>query len=92
MRILNLLLLLALMLPGASPAETVCLTIYNDGISCPGNCDAHVVFHTSFMERAALTEREPPGKDFFLRHAVLAPSLAAMAYRLLVFEWAYCTL
>lgn len=45
MRILNLFLLLAIMLPAAGPAKTVRLTIYDDGISCPGNCDADVVFH-----------------------------------------------
>lgn len=28
-------------------AESVRLTIYNDGLSCPANCDAHVVFHHS---------------------------------------------
>ena len=26
-------------------AETIRLTIYDDGLSCPGGCDAHVVFH-----------------------------------------------
>ena len=28
-------------------AETVHLTVYDDGRSCPGDCDAHVVFHSS---------------------------------------------
>jgi hypothetical protein len=28
-------------------AETIKLTIYDDGLSCPGGCDAHVVFHPS---------------------------------------------
>ncbi len=30
-----------------SSAETVRLTVYDDGMSCPGECDAHVVFHPS---------------------------------------------
>lgn len=29
----------------ASFAESIRLTIYDDGLSCPGNCDAHAVFH-----------------------------------------------
>ncbi len=28
-------------------ANTVHLTLYDDGLSCPGDCDAHVVFHSS---------------------------------------------
>lgn len=28
-------------------AELIRLTIYDDGISCPAGCDAHVVFHSS---------------------------------------------
>ena len=27
------------------PAATMSATIYDDGLACPGNCDAHVVFH-----------------------------------------------
>lgn len=27
-----------------SQAETIRLTVYDDGRACPGNCDAHVVF------------------------------------------------
>ena len=26
------------------PAETMRITMYDDGLACPGNCDAHVVF------------------------------------------------
>jgi len=29
------------------PARKMIATIYDDGKSCPGNCDAHVVFHPS---------------------------------------------
>lgn len=28
----------------AQPAETMRATLYDDGLACPGNCDAHVVF------------------------------------------------
>src|SRR5258705_4506730 len=28
-------------------ATTVRLTMYDDGLSCPANCDAHVVYHPS---------------------------------------------
>ncbi len=28
-------------------AQSIALTIYDDGFSCPANCDAHVVFHSS---------------------------------------------
>jgi hypothetical protein len=44
-----LVLLLALMagtISGVS-ARTMRLTIYDDGLSCPGGCDAHVVMHQS---------------------------------------------
>ena len=41
-------LFVALLLSGSlAQAETVRLTIYDDGLSCPANCDAHVVFHKS---------------------------------------------
>lgn len=39
-------LLLALFAP-LTQAELIRLTVYDDGRSCPGNCDAHVVFHDS---------------------------------------------
>lgn len=32
---------------GGAQAQTVRLTIYDDGFSCPANCDAHAVFHPS---------------------------------------------
>jgi hypothetical protein len=31
----------------AVPAQTMLPTIYDDGKSCPNNCDAHVVFHNA---------------------------------------------
>ena len=33
--------------PSAVPAQALTLTTYDDGLSCPGDCDAHVVFHPS---------------------------------------------
>jgi len=33
--------------PYQGMAETLRLTVYDDGLSCPGGCDAHVVFHPS---------------------------------------------
>lgn len=36
-----------LLLPVSTQAEEIRLTLYDDGRSCPGNCDAHVVFHPS---------------------------------------------
>ena len=42
-------LLIALLLSFAAPAHAAnfVATIYSDGFSCPANCDAHVVFHSS---------------------------------------------
>ncbi|MFC3614634.1 hypothetical protein ACFORG_12745 [Lutimaribacter marinistellae] len=34
-------------LPSPSRADSIEITIYDDGRSCPGNCDAHVVFNRS---------------------------------------------
>ena len=42
-----MLLYLFLLLPISAVAEDVRLTVYDDGISCPGDCDAHVVFHST---------------------------------------------
>lgn len=33
--------------PAGAATQTVRLTMYDDGLSCPGDCDAHVVFHPS---------------------------------------------
>jgi hypothetical protein len=41
------LMFLALGLYSAISAETVKLTMYDDGLACPASCDAHVVFHES---------------------------------------------
>lgn len=43
-RFLLMILFLAAVMP-VSQAETKKTTIYDDGASCPANCDAHVVFH-----------------------------------------------
>jgi hypothetical protein len=47
MRALSLMVALSLSLSMAAPvvAETVRLTMYDDGLACPASCDAHVVFH-----------------------------------------------
>lgn len=42
-----LVLVLAVCAGSALSAETVRLTMYDDGLACPGGCDAHVVFHSS---------------------------------------------
>lgn len=48
MRLLcRLLLCLTLTWVGVAQAKTIRLTMYDDGMSCPGQCDAHVVFHPS---------------------------------------------
>ncbi len=41
----SLIALLWLTFMNQAAAETVRLTIYDDGLSCPAGCDAHVVFH-----------------------------------------------
>ena len=41
------LILFTLGSPLAHSTEGIRLTIYDDGLSCPGNCDAHVVFQSS---------------------------------------------
>src|SRR5262245_4524601 len=47
-------------------AQTVKLTIYDDGLSCPANCDAHVVFHPSLngteFAHAPATAKPPHSK------------------------------
>jgi|JI10StandDraft_1071094.scaffolds.fasta_scaffold396805_2 hypothetical protein len=49
MRIFATLLLLALagFAPSSASSQNVRLTMYDDGLSCPDNCDAHVVFADS---------------------------------------------
>jgi hypothetical protein len=42
-----LLLIVAGIATPAASSQTVRLTIYDDGLSCPANCDAHVVFANS---------------------------------------------
>lgn len=44
MRIFAFLVALIASMPAYSEVR---LTIYDDGLSCPGNCDAHVVFHST---------------------------------------------
>jgi hypothetical protein len=55
---------LALLLSGAAAARDMQLTIYDDGRSCPGNCDAHVVINdddngTRFAFSPASTRQNP---------------------------------
>lgn len=58
--------LLGILLPLQSAAEAVRLTIYDDGMSCPGNCDAHVVLHPSLngteFAHAPATPKSPYSK------------------------------
>lgn len=42
---LSMIALIGLTFINQAAAETVRLTIYDDGLSCPAGCDAHVVFH-----------------------------------------------
>jgi hypothetical protein len=44
MRVRTFLIVLLLAFLPVAQAETMRLTLYDDGLSCPGNCDAHVVF------------------------------------------------
>ncbi len=51
--------------PQAEPAKIMRATIYDDGLACPGNCDAHVVFAsrhngTRNAFRPPLTNRAAP--------------------------------
>jgi hypothetical protein len=43
-------------------SDEVRLTVYDDGLSCPGNCDAHVVFHSALngTQYAHHVETTPP--------------------------------
>lgn len=44
-------------------AADIKLTIYDDGLSCPGNCDAHVVFHKSMNgTKHAHSPNSPAGR------------------------------
>jgi hypothetical protein len=48
MRYIMLVVIASLLFQAAGgAAQTVRLTMYDDGLSCPGNCDAHVVFDPS---------------------------------------------
>ena len=55
-RLLFSILFLAAAVP-ASQAEVKKLTIYDDGVSCPANCDAHVVFSNA-MNGTAFAHKE----------------------------------
>jgi hypothetical protein len=46
-RIVTCFVLWACLGSAAGIAAEIRLTIYDDGLSCPGDCDAHVVFHPS---------------------------------------------
>lgn len=43
----NIIMLLLFAFSAVANADEVRLTMYDDGLSCPNNCDAHVVFHSS---------------------------------------------
>ena len=45
-------------------AAGIKLTIYDDGFSCPGNCDAHVVFHPSLNGTKHAHSRDSPAGRF----------------------------
>lgn len=43
-------------LAGAEPASEMQITGYDDGVACPGGCDAHVVFHDVHNGTAAASD------------------------------------
>lgn len=45
-------------------AETIRLTLYDDGLSCPGDCDAHVVFHKTLNGTEFAHAPETPAAPF----------------------------
>ncbi len=45
-------------------ADNVRLTIYDDGLSCPANCDAHVVFHHTLNGTAFAHDPASAAKPF----------------------------
>ena len=47
MRLTQVVLALLLIAPQLAVANTIRLTVYDDGLACPAGCDAHVVFHPS---------------------------------------------
>lgn len=57
---------------GSGEAATVKLTIYDDGLSCPHGCDAHVVFHQSMNGTQFAHAPKVPAKPY-ARCAVGSP-------------------
>ena len=54
--LLQCMLLLSLF-SSSSQAFTIRMTMYDDGRSCPANCDAHIVFDNALNEPSMLTGR-----------------------------------
>lgn len=49
---------------GVASAEPIKITLYDDGMACPGDCDAHVVFHRS-LNGTEFAHSPVTGKDSF---------------------------
>ena len=61
---LGLLVCAFMLLGGMANAETTQITIYDDGASCPGGCDSHVVFSPSFNGTKFAHEPSSAAPDF----------------------------
>lgn len=56
-------LTMLLLLASNIHAADIKLTLYDDGLSCPENCDAHVVFHSALNgTKHAHAPVSPPGQ------------------------------